>query len=136
MLTERMGVALVSHGPKPVGSPAPAAWRCWYGWAKAPAECCVAFLLLFFTSPLILCAVLAVKLTSKGPAFYSQIRFGRHGRPFAVCKVRSMKHNCEAQSGICWSASGDPRVTAVGRFLRTTHIDELPQLWNVLRGDM
>src|SRR5262249_20718427 len=71
-----------------------------------------------------------------GPAIYSQVRLGRGGRPFLIYKLRTMYHKCEAETGPQWCAKGDPRVTPVGRFLRTTHIDELPQLWNVLRGDM
>ncbi len=85
--------------------------------------------------PLILLGVALVKLTSRGPAFYSQIRLGLNGLPFHIYKIRSMVVDSET-NGACWSKPGDPRVTRVGRFLRKTHIDELPQLWNVLRGDM
>jgi lipopolysaccharide/colanic/teichoic acid biosynthesis glycosyltransferase len=77
-----------------------------------------------------------VKLTSRGPALYSQVRLGKNGRPFRIYKIRTMAHNCEDRSGARWSTPGDPRVTAVGRVLRATHLDELPQLWNILRGDM
>ena len=85
--------------------------------------------------PLILLSAIAVKLTSRGPAFYSQIRVGRDGRPFRLYKLRSMVEDSE-KNGACWCKPGDPRVTRVGRFLRKTHLDELPQLWNVLCGDM
>lgn len=85
--------------------------------------------------PLILLAVLLVKMTSRGPVFYSQIRLGRNGQPFRIWKVRTMRVDSE-KNGACWSKPGDPRITRVGKFLRITHIDELPQLWNVLRGDM
>jgi lipopolysaccharide/colanic/teichoic acid biosynthesis glycosyltransferase len=77
-----------------------------------------------------------VKLTSRGPAFYSQFRLGLNGRPFRIYKIRTMRQDAERHSGACWSTRGDPRVTLLGRFLRKTHLDELPQLWNVLRGDM
>src|SRR5207253_4196733 len=70
------------------------------------------------------------------PVFYSQIRLGRGGKPFAIYKIRTMTHNCEKVSGAQWSTPGDARITPVGRFLRKTHLDELPQLWNVLRADM
>jgi lipopolysaccharide/colanic/teichoic acid biosynthesis glycosyltransferase len=86
--------------------------------------------------PVIAIAAVVIKLTSRGPAFYSQTRVGRNGRPYLMRKLRSMRHNCEVHSGPCWSTAGDPRITRVGRVLRMTHIDELPQLWNVLRGDM
>jgi lipopolysaccharide/colanic/teichoic acid biosynthesis glycosyltransferase len=88
------------------------------------------------TLPLLLLAVLLVKLTSRGPVIYSQTRLGLRGRPFTIFKLRTMIHECESLTGACWSTPGDPRVTAVGHFLRRTHLDELPQLWNVLRGDM
>ena len=79
---------------------------------------------------------LVVKLTSRGPAFYTQTRVGKDGRLFTIYKMRTMVHNCESLTGPRWSMPGDPRVTRVGWFLRTTHLDELPQLLNVLRGDM
>src|SRR5207237_1211278 len=88
------------------------------------------------SAPFLLLAAVAVKLTSRGPVFYSQTRLGQGGRPFAIYKIRTMVHNCERQSGARWCTARDPRITLVGRFLRATHIDELPQLWNVLRGDM
>lgn len=100
------------------------------------AEFLGAALLLFLLSPIILLAYLLVRLTSRGPGFYSQVRVGRNGRHYNIYKLRSMTHNCEKATGAQWAASNDPRVTLVGRFLRASHIDEFPQLWNVLRGEM
>src|SRR5262249_35721887 len=87
-------------------------------------------------SPVVLLAALLVKLTSRGPVVYSQTRVGLNGRPFTIYKLRSMYYNCECASGARWSSRGDPRVTPIGWVLRATHLDELPQLWNVLRGEM
>lgn len=92
--------------------------------------------LLLVTSPLMLVAALLVKLTSPGPVIYSQIRSGKGGKPFTIYKIRTMTHNCEALTGARWCVGNDPRVTKIGWFLRATHIDELPQLWNVLCGQM
>ena len=86
--------------------------------------------------PMIAAAWVVVRLTSSGPGFYSQLRVGRNGRVFRIYKIRTMYHNCEAVSGVKWCTKNDPRVMFVGRLLRKFHIDELPQLWNVLRGDM
>src|SRR5205814_291249 len=77
-----------------------------------------------------------VRITSRGPAFYTQTRLGLRGRTFTIYKLRSMYEYCENHSGPLWSSKDDPRVTPLGRFIRRTHIDELPQLWNILRGDM
>jgi lipopolysaccharide/colanic/teichoic acid biosynthesis glycosyltransferase len=107
-----------------------------YVLAKDVIDFAFAFSLLILTAPLLLAAVLLVKLTSPGPAIYSQTRLGRKGRPFTIYKVRTMGHNCESLTGAQWSRLGDVRVTPLGRWLRRTHIDELPQLWNVLCGDM
>jgi lipopolysaccharide/colanic/teichoic acid biosynthesis glycosyltransferase len=96
----------------------------------------LAAVLLALGSPVLLVTALVVKLSSRGPVIYSQTRLGRGGRPFRIYKFRTMYHNCEQQSGPRWCMPGDPRVTPVGRFLRKTHLDELPQLWNVLRGEM
>jgi lipopolysaccharide/colanic/teichoic acid biosynthesis glycosyltransferase len=96
----------------------------------------VGSLLLVVALPVVGLALLAVKLTSRGPGLYAQTRLGRFGRPFRIYKVRSMTHECEMRSGIQWSKKGDPRVTAVGRILRKTHVDELPQLFNILAGQM
>ena len=92
---------------------------------------------LLFTLPLMVVIAGVVKLTSPGSALYSQRRVGQHGRVFTVRKFRSMRQDAEALTGPVWaSKEGDPRVTAVGRFLRRSRLDELPQLWNVLVGDM
>jgi lipopolysaccharide/colanic/teichoic acid biosynthesis glycosyltransferase len=95
-----------------------------------------ALVLLILTLPLLVVASVLIKLTSRGPVLYTQVRLGRHGEPFVIFKLRTMSHNCESLTGPQWSRPGDSRVTWLGQFLRQTHIDELPQLWNVLRGDM
>jgi lipopolysaccharide/colanic/teichoic acid biosynthesis glycosyltransferase len=105
--------------------------------SKAIADRIVAAALLGLTLPLILVLIVLVKLTSRGPAIYSQLRLGRDGRPYHIYKLRTMRHDCERQTGAQWAAkSGDPRVTSFGLFLRRSHLDELPQLWNVIMGDM
>jgi sugar transferase (PEP-CTERM system associated) len=86
--------------------------------------------------PLMLVVALAVKLFSKGPVFYRQTRVGRGGVPFALYKFRSMYPDAEAKSGAVWASKDDPRVTPVGRWLRKLRLDEMPQLFNVIRGDM
>jgi lipopolysaccharide/colanic/teichoic acid biosynthesis glycosyltransferase len=112
-------------------------WRsALYGRLKGLSDCLLALIVLIVTAPLILLAAVVVKLTSRGPIFYSQVRLGRGGKPFAIYKIRTMRHNCEQQTGAQWSKPGDARITPVGKFLRKSHIDELPQLWNILRGDM
>lgn len=90
-------------------------------------------LLLLPFLPLI---ALAVKLTSPGPVLYRQKRVGRYGLVFDCYKFRTMRADAEAEAGPTWAGDGDPRITPVGRVLRRTRLDEIPQLWNVLRGDM
>jgi sugar transferase (PEP-CTERM system associated) len=91
---------------------------------------------LLLAAPLVGLVALAVRLSSPGPIFYHQDRVGQRGRVFTVHKFRSMRDDAEAATGAVWASADDPRVTAVGRFLRRSRLDELPQLWNVLRGDM
>jgi lipopolysaccharide/colanic/teichoic acid biosynthesis glycosyltransferase len=80
--------------------------------------------------------MLAIRLDSKGPVFYTQTRVGKAGRHFKVVKFRTMRQDAEAANGPQWAGNHDPRVTRVGRFLRTSRLDEIPQLWCVLKGDM
>ncbi len=91
---------------------------------------------LLLASPLLLAGILAVRLDSRGPIFYSQLRVGRRGRPFRLYKLRSMRCDAERDTGAVWTGSDDDRITRVGRLLRKARLDELPQLWNILRGDM
>jgi sugar transferase (PEP-CTERM system associated) len=86
--------------------------------------------------PLIPLIALAIKLDSPGPVFYRQKRVGRNGVVFDCFKFRTMRPGAEADTGPTWASDDDPRMTLVGRFLRLTRLDEIPQLWNVLRGDM
>jgi len=110
--------------------------RRWYVRCKTVVEFAAALILLVLAAPVILIAGLLVKLTSRGPVFYTQRRVGRHGRMFTIYKIRTMVHDCESLTGPRWAIPGDPRVIRVGQFLRRTHLDELPQLVNVLCGEM
>jgi sugar transferase (PEP-CTERM system associated) len=96
----------------------------------------VSLALLVVTWPLILLAALAVKLESRGPAFYRQRRVGLYGQTFDVVKIRSMRVDAEVGGKAVWAQKDDPRVTRVGRVIRTLRIDELPQAWSVLKGRM
>ncbi len=122
------GMPIVSLSEPPI--------RGWHWLAKRIMDIAVsAALLLLFTLPFALVALL-IKLTSKGPVFYKQERMGLDGKPFLIYKFRSMYEDAELETGPVWAVSDDPRRTPVGRFLRRFSIDELPQLVNVLRGDM
>jgi sugar transferase (PEP-CTERM system associated) len=91
---------------------------------------------LLLASPLIAVVAAAIKVTEGGPVLYSQVRVGKDGALFTLYKFRSMRPDAEVGTGPVWSTAGDPRVTRLGRFLRRIRMDEVPQLWNVLRGDM
>jgi lipopolysaccharide/colanic/teichoic acid biosynthesis glycosyltransferase len=119
--------------PRPLALAVPVTW---YSKCKRGLDVAVALLLGVVVLPIVALIAVLIKLTSRGPVFYSQTRVGRGGRPFTIWKIRSMYDNCEQYSGARWSQAGDPRVMPLGRILRRTHLDELPQLWNVLRGDM
>jgi len=87
-------------------------------------------------SPLMLLTALAVRLSSKGPVFYRQRRVGVNGRTFTLYKFRSMYADAEARTGAVWASKDDPRITPLGKWLRRLRLDELPQFWNVVKGDM
>jgi exopolysaccharide biosynthesis polyprenyl glycosylphosphotransferase len=91
---------------------------------------------LLLAAPLCAAVALLVRLESPGPVLYSQERVGRNGRPFTIYKFRSMRADAEAASGPVWASGEDPRITRVGRWLRRMRIDEIPQLWSVIRNDM
>lgn len=91
---------------------------------------------LVLALPLMLVVAVLVKVTSPGPVLYRQVRVGLEGRLFTVRKFRSMQQDAEARTGAVWAAKNDARVTPIGRFLRRTRLDELPQLWNALVGEM
>jgi sugar transferase (PEP-CTERM system associated) len=91
---------------------------------------------LILTLPLLPLIMLAVRLDSEGPVFYTQTRVGKAGKFFKVVKFRTMRQDAEAANGAQWAGNNDPRVTRVGKILRTTRLDEIPQMWCVLKGDM
>jgi exopolysaccharide biosynthesis polyprenyl glycosylphosphotransferase len=95
----------------------------------------VSFIGLLLCLPIIPFIILAVRLSSPGPIFFRQTRVGLRGRPFSVIKFRTMRQDAEA-NGAVWATKNDSRVTPLGRFMRKTRLDEIPQLWNVLRGEM
>ena len=104
--------------------------------AKRMFDILVSTLLLVTFGPVILLTALVVKLESKGPAFYRQRRVGLYGQLFDVIKLRSMREDAEVGGKAVWAQKDDPRITRVGRFIRKTRIDELPQAWSVLKGEM
>ena len=117
---------------KHIGEPIPKSklvWkRCW--------DIIFGLIGMIISIPFIIIFGIIIKLTSKGPVFYKQERVGYMGKNFYVVKLRSMRNDAEAKTGAVWAQKDDPRVTPVGKFMRKTRIDELPQFWNVLKGDM
>ena len=103
---------------------------------KRILDIAVAVTALIILSPVMLITAVMIKLDSKGPVLYSQERVGLYGKTFFVHKFRSMKQDAEAKCGPVLAAEGDPRITKFGRFMRATRLDELPQLFNVLQGEM
>jgi sugar transferase (PEP-CTERM system associated) len=104
--------------------------------AKRAGDVTGALLALVAFAPLMLIVAAAVRLTSAGPILYRQRRVGQDGRVFTLRKFRSMRVDAEASTGAVWAVPHDDRVTPLGRLLRRSHLDELPQLWNILSGDM
>ncbi|HEY8154156.1 MAG TPA: sugar transferase [Myxococcota bacterium] len=105
-------------------------------WLKLALDVTVSAVGLVLVAPVLAACALAIRLDSPGPIFYRQERVGQRGRLFRVCKLRSMRHRAEDETGAVFSREDDDRITRVGRILRKTRLDELPQLWNVLVGDM
>jgi lipopolysaccharide/colanic/teichoic acid biosynthesis glycosyltransferase len=101
-----------------------------------PLDLVLAGVLLVVTAPLLALAALAIKIESRGPIFYNQRRVGKHGRPFALLKLRTMVPGAESMGAGIYVLEGDPRITRVGRLLRRFSLDELPNLVNVVRGDL
>jgi sugar transferase (PEP-CTERM system associated) len=108
----------------------------WFVFARSVISMSLAFLCLLIASPLFPLIALVIKLGSRGPVFYRQERVGQNGKSFFCYKFRTMRTDAEADTGPTWASDDDPRITRVGHFLRRCRFDELPQLWNVLRGEM
>ncbi len=104
--------------------------------SKRFIDICGAAAGLLISAPVMILLAVVIRLTSRGPSVYSQSRVGQHGRLFTVYKLRTMRQDAEEATGAVWSQPGDGRITRLGRILRRTRLDELPQLWNVLKGDM
>lgn len=100
--------------------------------------CDILFGIIFgiISLPIILLFGILVKATSKGPAFFKQTRVGYMGQPITIIKLRSMRDDAEKKTGAVWAKENDPRITSIGRFMRKTRIDELPQFWSIIKGDM
>lgn len=108
----------------------------WGAVVKRATDMALSLIALVLLSPVLLLLAVLVKLSSRGPVLYTQERMGLDGRTFQMLKFRSMKVDAESSTGAVWAKEKDPRRTAVGTFMRATSLDELPQLWNILRGDM
>lgn len=104
--------------------------------AKRIFDVLVSAVAIIILSPLFLLATFLIKTTSKGPIIFTQIRVGKDGQLFKIFKFRTMKVDAEKETGPVWAAQDDPRLIPVGKFLRKSHMDEIPQFFNVLRGEM
>ena len=102
---------------------------------KRISDIFIAIFLLIASIPITLITAITIKLTSRGPLFFSQTRVGVEGKPFTLYKFRTMRNDAERE-GAQWASANDPRILPIGRFLRASRIDELPQCWNVLKGEM
>jgi exopolysaccharide biosynthesis polyprenyl glycosylphosphotransferase len=108
----------------------------WQGMIKNMFDYLVSLLTLILLSPFFLLIAILIRITSKGSIFYRQKRIGMDGRKFEIIKFRTMKQDAEKETGPVWATTKDPRVTPIGLILRRTSLDELPQLINVIKGDM
>ncbi len=122
------GLPLIEVLPEPMPA--------WEQSTKRLIDVAVSFVVLMAGLPLWLTLGVLVRMTSPGPAIYRQRRVGQQGKPFTMFKFRTMHDDAEAHTGPVWAAEDDPRYTGLGRWLRKTRLDEIPQLWNVLKGDM
>jgi sugar transferase (PEP-CTERM system associated) len=104
--------------------------------AKRLFDIVASIAVLVLTAPLVVLAAIAIKLDSRGPIFYRQLRIGLYGQPYTIYKLRSMREDAEVAGKAVWASEDDPRITRIGRFIRLTRIDEIPQAWNVLKGEM
>lgn len=110
--------------------------RYWQLWIKQVGDLLLALIAMVVLFPILLIVGLAVKLTSQGPILYQQERVGRSGKSFTIYKFRTMRVDAEDASGPVWAKENDSRLTPIGAFLRKTHLDELPQILNILKGEM
>ncbi len=108
----------------------------WEKKIKRILDIVISLLILILSLPVTIFTAVAIKIDSKGPVFYKQDRSGLNGKVFKIIKFRSMVKDAESKSGPVWSSRGDPRITRIGAFIRKVRIDEFPQMWNVLKGDM
>ncbi len=108
----------------------------WEKKLKRLMDIVISLLILLVSSPIIILTAIAIKIDSEGPVFFKQERLGQNGKPFNVYKFRSMIKDAEKYTGPVWSQKNDPRVTRMGKFVRKVRIDEIPQMLNVLKGEM
>ncbi len=127
-----MTMEIFAGADRPAAAARPAGWPMV---TRRVRDIAFSLIILALTLPLLLLVAVLVKATSRGPVFYRQDRVGLHGRVFSIFKFRSMRVDAEAD-GPRWAAQADPRVTPIGGLLRSFHIDEIPQVFNVLRGEM
>ncbi len=133
--TGRIDLASVSHSWL-IFSEGFASGRMWSAMFKRTFDITVSLILLVFAVPVILLTGIAIRLESRGPAFYRQRRIGLFNQPFDILKLRSMRQDAEIAGQAVWAEKDDPRITRIGRFIRKVRIDELPQIWSVLMGEM
>ncbi len=122
------GMPLVEVSPEPM--------PLWERTAKRLLDIIVSIIALIITIPFMVIISILIKVNSEGPAIYKQVRVGRNGKHFTIYKFRTMFINAEEETGPTWTQENDPRVTKVGYWLRKLRFDEIPQFWNVLKGDM
>jgi exopolysaccharide biosynthesis polyprenyl glycosylphosphotransferase len=108
----------------------------WEKKIKRLMDIIISLVILLLSSPILIITAIAIKVESRGPIFYKQERSGLNGKVFKIIKFRSMIRDAEKKSGPVWSQKNDPRITKVGAFIRRVRIDEIPQMINVLKGDM
>lgn len=128
-------VTLIAVGSGITGLAAHLARR-YFELAKEVVDIVLGFIAMVLVFPVLLVCALLIKLSSRGPVFFAQVRLGKGGKPFAMYKLRTMYVDAEIRSGPVWASRKDPRVVPILRWMRRSHIDELPQLVNVLKGQM